>query len=406
PDEVLESLTETYQRKIHFQPLPLFNIRTLNFHIKAFPQFLLFSFLSLVLRYTKTSYFQGREEDAIDFYRARAQDTTLALASQGVDNCNVSRALCLLALSDMLGSNLTQCWMTIGMAARLGTLRRHVGQKGTAQWRHLPETEERCHAYWSVLILENAFGPPTNPPTDFLSPLPCPEMHRLPSVKVPSSAHGNSPDIGGNTPTEECDINSFCVEVISIWTEIAGHIQSLRLGKLEQPWQPCSDHTRLFSKIHDFETRLPSKYLLRHVKFQDRSVQEVKSDWEYWISWVLLQFSLHSACALLSHPFIHVFVLRDNRRASPPRLFLQQMLDQAIYHSGWIAQLLEACEAVEMEIRNPLIGQMIVTAASILWLLRFSRDAGISENARRGFCKCEEVLSSLNPRWHHLEKKV
>lgn len=295
--------------------------------------------------------------------------------------------------------------MTTGTAARLEAIR-HLAPIRPAQNSDQYDQGDLCRAYWSVFLLEKAFCPQLTLIGNIINPPPCPEDGDVPPTLIPTTDRRHALDTESDVPDGGVGINSFCFEIISIWSDINLYISELKAGKAEKPWSPDSSHAKLFAKIYDFEARIPSEYMLRVAKIQNRPITEIKNHQEFWTSWILLQFSIHATCAVLCHPFIHLFVMQRKQRHKIPRLFLKQMIDQAHYHSAWIAKLITVCEKLPLKLSNPIIWQMISGAASIAWLLQFSSDVEISETATKGFKTCVESLRSTSPRWFYLEKKV
>lgn len=110
--------------------------------------------------------------------------------------------------------------------------------------------------------------------------------------------------------------------------------------------------------------------------------------------------------AILNHPFLHLFAIRKNRGFSQSRLFLQQTVDQVLYHAGWVVRLVRTCKELQFEISNPLVGRSIMATATIPWLLQFSEDAGVSKKATKDLTHRKDFLLELSSLWPHLSSKV
>lgn len=101
--EVLGHFIEVYRTRIHFQPLPLFNLEGLRDRLATSPRFLLHSFLALSLNFDSHEFYRGKEQEAVQLYSRSAEDATMKLAVEGISKIEVIESLCLLAVKDLIG---------------------------------------------------------------------------------------------------------------------------------------------------------------------------------------------------------------------------------------------------------------------------------------------------------------
>ncbi|KAL3463596.1 hypothetical protein BJX64DRAFT_287338 [Aspergillus heterothallicus] len=87
---------------------------------------------------------------------------------------------------------------------------------------------------------------------------------------------------------------------------------------------------------------------------------------EYWAPWVSMQVVPHAYSALPNNPFIHLHILRWERGVAQSRLFLQQSVDYAPFHSGWVFRLLKTCEERGCEVYNPFLAHVVSAAGTII----------------------------------------
>lgn len=200
-------------------------------------------------------------------------------------------------------------------------------------------------------------------------------------------------------------INAQCLHTISVWGDITSYLHRIRSGKLEKPWLSTSTFNQLAVKLYEVEAQLSRNHFFRNVSFSDRSAAELNEHREYWTPWALMQITSHAARGLLNHPFIHLVALRD-KTTSHPHLFLQQTVDQAMYHSGWVVRLVETCENLGFEFYDPLIGNVVAAIATIPWFFQFVRDPKVSRTAAESLSKCERCLVRLSRIWPHIGDKV
>lgn len=155
PHEVWEHLIDIYRRKVHLQPLPLFNLETLQSRSSSFPTFLRRSLLALIFTISTHPYYSGKESDFADFCSGIAKETVTKMAAKGNTSLEVIQSLCVLALREILICKSAQAWMTIGTASHLQMLRSQASRSNRAREASLTDAGVRC--YWSVVILERAF---------------------------------------------------------------------------------------------------------------------------------------------------------------------------------------------------------------------------------------------------------
>ncbi|KAJ4006197.1 hypothetical protein NW752_010844 [Fusarium irregulare] len=151
----LDNAVEEYRRRLYFQPLPLFNPEGLRERIEKFPLFLQWIFLALALSNLPYDASSAKEADLIHSHARAARDTVLELAMRGTAQLEISQALCLLALGDILEGRPALALMTIGAASRLELVR----GAGYSESASNPQGDASLRCYWSVFILEKGFAP-------------------------------------------------------------------------------------------------------------------------------------------------------------------------------------------------------------------------------------------------------
>lgn len=294
--------------------------------------------------------------------------------------------------------------MSIGSVARLQAMSRLLSHDGPGH----SETEAHSRCYWSIFLLETAFTPqytmlsqdprpsgfPTSPPIPPSTPLDVDGTYRQGQTTAYEAA---MPDMG---------INAYALQMAAIWGEIAVYLHSISRGVSESAWMSTSTFTRLTVKLYEIDNHIHQRHLLRYTAFNSRQLHEIQQDFEYWRPWILMQFLYHGSHALLHSPFIHLHALRRSSRAGQPGFFLQKVIDQAIFHSAWIVRLLEMCLSVGFQVRDPLIGHVVATTATTLWILQFAKDAAISRRSQDGMSKCVDFLEQIAAMWPHLTYQV
>lgn len=295
--------------------------------------------------------------------------------------------------------------MNIGTAARLEVLHRLALQDQPGS-RQEADIHSRCS--WSIFLLETIFTPqftvlrqdPSPPPFPESVPIPLP----LPSHMRQGHRQGRA-DVEG-AEVRDFGINTYSLRSISAWGEIVAYLHAVRCGEIENAWSSTSTFNQLAIKLYDLDAQIYPKHLLRHTAFQNRHLDELQRDAEYWRPWILMQFVFHGSHALLNHPFVHLLALRGNSRATQSGFFLQKTIDQALFHSAWIVRLIDTCESLGFEVNDPLIGHIVAATFTISWILQFARDRTVSTKALEGMGKCERFIQGISRTWPHINYQV
>ncbi|CAG9981777.1 unnamed protein product [Clonostachys byssicola] len=311
------------------------------------------------------------------------------------------QSLSMLALHDLKALKLARAWNTIGTAARLEAARSCRGPV-KAQGQEMSESSSRC--YWSVHILESYFSPQYM----LLNQHPfTPKYPRSAECPPPlrTCYESENTDIAQTPDVSDDGVNSSLLKIVSVWGGVVSYTQGIRWKKLEYPWEPMSRYNQLTQSVYEFEDGTAVKHLFRNTSLSERSPSEIAENLDYWRPWILMQMTHHAASAVLNHPFIHMVALRVADRRAPPRLFLQSVIDQALYHSKWVVRFIQICNDVGLDIRDPLIAQLVAATATVLWLFKFAGDTNASARAGEGFETCETYLRDASATWPHITGK-
>lgn len=142
--EVIEHFVDVYRIKVHLQPLPLFRLQNLADQLLTGPEFVLWSFLSLMLTMSSHDFFKGQENLARDFYARSSEDVVMGLSSGGELSSDVTRSLCLIALRHLKCNHphlyflLAAAWLT-----KLTSLPTNSSLDG--YWERLAAVRYACH---------------------------------------------------------------------------------------------------------------------------------------------------------------------------------------------------------------------------------------------------------------------
>ncbi|KAM6540275.1 hypothetical protein FALCPG4_001996 [Fusarium falciforme] len=392
--ESLDKAVEVYGTRLYFQPLPLFRPEGLRDRVEGFPLFLQWIFLALSLSNLPYDSNSAKEADLIHLRARSARDTVLELAMRGTAKLEISQALCLLALADILEGRPALALMAIGAASRLELVR---SMSFVNSPQSSPQDDASLRCYWSVFILEKAFAPRFTLLSQSLAPPEYPRSSREPSPPSCQADEEFAPDLANIRDDSKPDsgIIAHALRGVSFWGDVASYVHAIRLGQVDSPSNTDSNFYRLTNKLYDLEAELGHVHFVRNVGFSERTLDELKRHHEYWVPWLVFQMAAHATQGVLNHPFIHLVTLRKANRPSQPRLFLQGTVDQAMFHSSWVARLAQTCMDIGFVVYDPLICDMVAATATIAWLFQYARDSKVSDTARENYRKCVDFLSSM-----------
>ncbi|KAK3185652.1 hypothetical protein K4F52_005517 [Lecanicillium sp. MT-2017a] len=186
-------------------------------------------------------------------------------------------------------------------------------------------------------------------------------------------------------------ITAYYIRMTLLLGSISPWLRDLRLAKYERPCSPDSTYAKLVARLYEYDSKLPSKHLLRNVAFSKRSPAEILEHRDYWTPWVLMEVECHACLSILNHPFIHLVASAKCSKSSQSGLFLQQTVDAALLNSGWFFRLLRSCEGHQLELWDPVLGHLVAAVATIPWMLQYVRDDSISQQAIKDLAWCKDA---------------
>ncbi|ENH73528.1 hypothetical protein FOC1_g10009021, partial [Fusarium oxysporum f. sp. cubense race 1] len=360
-------------------------------------------FLALMLEFTTHEYFRNKHAEASSYYSRSAATTIQRLAAEGKHQVEIVQALCMMALRDIAGSDLPRAWMSIGTATRLESIR-NLWKSNSIPNQESAE-ENRC--YWSIYMIEAVFFPhmPRAPTHDQTRKYP-PSVEPPPPIPLDANDF-NAPDFDNAVgSSDDIGINTHAGRMIAVWSQVACHLHEIRRGEVQIPWLPESTYSKLNLALFEYEAQFNQRHLMRSLFPYKRTSDEIQAYREYWNPWLTTHLVLHASLALLNHPFIHLVALRRNKGMSQSRLFLQQVVDQALSHSGWVFWLVGIFEDLNIEISNPLIGLAVAATSTIPWLYQFVKNAKVASKASQNLAKGQRLLQRLSKTWPCMSHKL
>ncbi|RKK91963.1 hypothetical protein BFJ68_g16045 [Fusarium oxysporum] len=403
PQDVFTHFLQVYSQTVHLQPLPLFDLATLGRKLNNAPQYFLYSFLALMLEFTTHEYFRNKHAEASSYYSRSAATTIQRLAAEGKHQGGTMWFPSMDLTNGSTGSDLPRAWMSIGTATRLESIR-NLWKSNSIPNQESAE-ENRC--YWSIYMIEAIFFPhmPRAPTHDQTRKYP-PSVEPPPPIPLDANDF-NAPDFDNAVgSSDDLGINTHAGRMIAVWSQVACHLHEIRRGEVQIPWLPESTYSKLNLALFEYEAQFNQRHLMRSLFPFKRTSEEIQEYREYWNPWLTTHLVLHASLALLNHPFIHLVALRRNKGMSQSRLFLQQVVDQALFHSGWVFWLVGIFEDLNIEISNPLIGLAVAATSTIPWLYQFVKNAKVASKASQNLAKGQRLLQRLSKTWPCMSHKL
>ncbi|OQV07892.1 Fungal specific transcription factor domain-containing protein [Cladophialophora immunda] len=395
PPEVLQVLVRLYIDRIADQPLPLFDIKSLPSSAPQFSRGLLRSFLALTVRYSNIDFFRNARTRAVEFYKNSASEILFAGAAEPTGDLEALQAFCLLCLSEIADGKTMRAWMALGVAVRMAICSNTMFSTAKTV---SPNTDlSRC--CWSLFILDRMHG------SSFRSLPAIPTEENLPEMppsgrRPPLALSNRSADLEG-VEEKDAGIDSYALQLLSIWGRLMAYLKTIREGKLEEAWTANSVYQQIKSEMSRFETVLPEVHRFKNTRFHDRTISELEEQRGYWAPWVFTQCIYHTIHCTLNHPFLHIARIPGRPRLRSPS-FLQHATDQAVLHSAWVVLVLRLCEERNFTIFDPFVGHLASMIATTQFFLQFSKDESLAVKASRDFEMLRRYVEKMANTHSHL----
>ncbi|KAI1874175.1 uncharacterized protein JN550_002754 [Neoarthrinium moseri] len=401
---MLDLAVTVHDERMNFQPISLFCPRVLRDTLAKAPHFLQWTFLSLSIMYLGSDTPDLSTREAVKRHSASARVVVTQLAAEGTPKLEISQCLCLIALAHILAGEGGLAWMTLGLASRLEVLR--ISQQEQGEPGVDSEASSRC--YWSIRSLENVFAPQSIPRLQDLYTPAYPTDMQAPEPVIVKTRQQAAYDLA--FMDDECiqgsGIYAHSIRVMASWRDVSKYLHSIRHGNIDKPWLPTSKFAELTQQLYELENNLDYKHCFRNARLNDRSLDALHKDREYWRCWMLYQLRFHACSALLNHPFVHLVALRSANRSSAPRSFLQITVDQALYHSSWVIRLINMCLEVGFSIYDPFTSDIVVAVATVPWIMQYARDSKVAARSKENLSQCRNFLSTLSQLWPRVVQKL
>lgn len=270
-----------------------------------------------------------------------------------------------------------------------------------------PAEDSRIRCCWDLFILDRTFGcnlafPPALSDETMLPRYPL-------TVITPSSLFTTAQpaaeieDASRASSIEDLGVTAYCLQLYSIWTKAISFLKDARDGSTDAAWTHTSKYHEINASLYEFETKMAQTHRYQKTRFDDRPREQLQQQREYWSSWLTMQLLFHAIQGLINHPFIHV---AGRHNTFQPPSFVQNTVDQAILHAGWILKIIDACDEQDFGINDPFIGHLVAMTATIFLFLLNAKDTDLVSQASAGYHHCFSFVLELSKKWKHLRHSV
>jgi len=264
--------------------------------------------------------------------------------------------------------------------------------------------EERRRCFWSICLLKRLHG-------EEFSILDLSEESFPPfpesTGKPPDSFHADNTTVrpGSTDGIKDEGIVGYVIQLSEVFSKTMKYVR--RHGKPSNipPWSPQSEYSKIIAFQMEFETRVPHTHRFKYAGLENRSVEDLQSNRDYWGPWFLTQFLYHTILCLLNHPLLLSLSLR-NFRSTIPEIFLQHTSDLISSHTNWIIHFINFFEEKSFKVSDPFLGYCAAVVATIELQLSFTEDLTIRAEKKNRFSKCVNFVRGFGEQWPHMKQLV
>ncbi|KAH8704171.1 putative C6 transcription factor [Talaromyces proteolyticus] len=401
-DRVLD-IARSYLVYCDCQPLPLFHRQTFLRTLDERDPEIIYSILALALRYFSNPPLNDFDDipTAAASYTEAARGLVTRRVLGGPVEISTLQSLCLLSIIEFTNGNIHQATIHSGLALDLARCANLALDPVSIQDDVAKEERRRC--FWSICLLRRLHGEEVHI-LDFTS------QDCLP--RYPKST-GEAPNIDGLDPSgiearivrrmKDEGIVSYVLLLSETFSRTAAYVK--RRGKPNNfpPWSPESEYSKIIALQMDGETRMPYTHRFKYANLDERTLEDLQSNRDYWGPWFLNQFMYHTILCLLNHPLLLSLVLR-NHKSVIPEIFLQHSSDMLASHTTWILHFVRYFAEKGFKVSDPFLGYCVAVVATIELQLSFTEDAAIRKNKQERFKTCTNFVRDLGKEWPHMAK--
>ena len=257
-------------------------------------------------------------------------------------------------------------------------------------------TQVQCRLFWSLQLLEYLIGPVRRRQHSVDSAVTAKLFARdqlqpfiTPLPRGPDGDPANDANPG---------IWSFLVQLAAVWKTAREYVTECAEGRNCSPWMASSTYAHVNEMVLDSESSLPESHRWRHLRFPERSAEEIQTNPEYWTVWLQLQLRYHCVHAAINHPFL--YAQSGSAHKKGPNVFWRTSADLAFLHATWISNLIDMSRSKGLIPKDPFSANACAIAGSLHLFRSQSSDSRVRAQAEHALETCQRFLrdaSSSSP---------
>lgn len=370
----------------------------------TFPNYLLFSFLAVAIRFSHHPFFENSHDEATECYARLAWADIYKQSFSEDHNVNLStvQAANILAVVDFVRGRHKLAWVKIGLSVRFAQSL-HLNTEPEDHYSSI-EREERRRTFWSVYLLDKLVSPGRHRPPTLLDE-DC--FLRLPSndratTSAPTLALLNEiPDVA---PLEKDDHFAKTIFMASVLGRVVRFGFQQTSGGSCVPWDSRSEYAHIHGILLSFETysdAADSSFATALDRdFTSNDLVDFPLSGHFCFSHALY----HLNHCLLHHPFLLRQRLKRHRSIKVPPSFLREAIQRSDDHATHLVTMLQALQARGYVAYPSFYGYCAMVAGVIHRLHTANENAVGQTVAAELFDACINFLGANAGPWDHYRR--
>ncbi|KAG6063746.1 hypothetical protein E4U32_000951 [Claviceps aff. humidiphila group G2b] len=347
-----------------------------------------------------TARFSGRAE-ALQLYEENSRRLIMVRIANGSVGLPTIESLCLLSYSSFIDGNVHLGQFHLGMALQLCRSAMLDSDEGYVTDDLINERKKRV--FWSLQVLDQYHGRQTG-------------MLRIPTEtwrQCCSSTKGddrscqgdesNVPlplDDLGHTSPKTPGIWNTSVQLGWVWSRVRKYVSDCAHGIFREPWRRDSTYATVLSDFMEAENSIPMCHRYDSVKFYERKVEDLRTNRDYWTTWLKEQFTYHAIPTVLNHPFLYIIGAQHNPNLAIPNTFWRRSSELALIHATWIVRMIDMVLDKQVHLTDPFFGHIAAISATVHLYYCCAAAAKLKHKSNADFAKCRKFLKGFIPFSH------
>ncbi|KAG6001107.1 hypothetical protein E4U21_004680 [Claviceps maximensis] len=347
-----------------------------------------------------TSRFSGRAEE-LQLYGDNARSLIMVRIANGTVGLPTIESLCLLSYSCFIDGNVHLGQFYLGMALQLCRSAMLDSDAGYAI--DDLSTERKKRVFWSLQVLDQYHGRQTgilSSPTEIWRQS-CSSgggdnrscQGQGDELRVPPLPLD---DLGHTIPSEP-GIWNTSVQVGWVWSRVRKYVSDCAHGIFREPWRTDSTYATVLSDFMEAENSIPMCHRYDSVKFYERKVEDLKTNRDYWTTWLKEQFTYHAIPTVLNHPFLYIIGAQHNPNLAIPNTFWRRSSELALIHATWVVRMIEMALDKQVHLTDPFFGHIAAIAATVHLYYCCAAASKLKHKSNADFAKCRKFLKGFIP---------